>query len=95
VCVLEFTYGDIINHFDVVLDTIRSALDGTGNEIDPSSLPGITVVHQDAAANQADIEIAADAWLAGDAARAQSLHSANQLRVAGWRLQRRIAGDGG
>jgi DEAD/DEAH box helicase/Domain of unknown function (DUF1998)/Helicase conserved C-terminal domain len=93
VCVLEFTYGDIMNHFDVVIDTIRSALNAKGNDIDPSSMPGITVVHQDAAAKQADIEIAADAWLVADAARAQSLDSANQLRVAGWRLNRRIAGE--
>jgi hypothetical protein len=95
VCVLELTYGDVMSHLDVVLDTIRAALDGTGKEVDPSALPGITVLHRDDTAKQADIEIAADAWLAGDTARAQSLHSANQLRVAGWRLQRRIAGDSG
>jgi ATP-dependent helicase YprA (DUF1998 family) len=93
VCVLEFTYGDVMEHFDVVTDTIRAALDETGKETDPATLPGITMVNRDDVAKQADIEIAADAWLAGDVARAESLHSANQLRVAGWRLQRRIAGE--
>jgi hypothetical protein len=93
VCVLEFTYGDVMNHFDEVLDTIRTALGGNGKDIDPSTLPGLTVVHRDDAAKEADVEIAANAWLAGDAARAQSLRSANQLRTGGWRLRRRIAGD--
>ncbi len=90
VCVLEFTYGDVMNHFDVVLDTIRAALDGVG-DVDPAVLPGMSIVHADGGAKQADMEIAAEAWLASDAARGESLHSANQLRAAGWRLRRRIA----
>lgn len=93
VCVLEFTYGDVMRHFDVIIETLKAALDGIAKDVDPSALPGITVVHRDDAAKQADVEISAAAWLAGDAARGQSLHTANQLRVAGWRLQRRIAGE--
>lgn len=90
VCVLEFTYGHVMSRFDDVLDTIRAALDTTGKDVDPGALPGITVVHRDDAVRQADIEIPAVAWLADDTAREESLNSTNQLRVAGWRLQRRI-----
>jgi DEAD/DEAH box helicase/Domain of unknown function (DUF1998)/Helicase conserved C-terminal domain len=93
VCVLEFTYGDVMNDFAYVLETLGAALSGGGKEMDPATLPGLTVVHHDDLAKQADVEIPASAWMAGDAARASSLRSANRLRVSGWRLRRRIAGD--
>ncbi len=94
VCVLEFTYGDVMNDFAAVVETIRAALDGQTGEVDPTALPGITVLHCDEAAMQLDLEIPADAWLKDESTRVQSLHSANRLRVAGWRLHRRIDGDG-
>jgi ATP-dependent helicase YprA (DUF1998 family) len=93
VCVLEFTYADVMRSFDNVLETIRTALDTALYDVHPEVLPGLKVLHRDDAAKQADVEIPAAAWLAGDAARQQSLQSANQLRVAGWRLHRRIEGD--
>jgi hypothetical protein len=94
VCILEFTYGDVMDHFDYVLETLGMALSGSGEEVDPATLQYLTVVRRDDAARQADVEIPAAAWLADDAARALSLRSANRLRLSGWRLRRRIAGDG-
>ena len=95
VCVLEFTYGDVMSHFDYVLETLGMALSGTcDEEVNPATLPDLTVIHRDDAARQAEVEIPAAAWLAGDAARASSLRSANRLRLCGWRLRRRVAEDG-
>ena len=93
VCMLEFTYGDVMRRFEYVLETIGAALTATNENVDPATLQGLTVVHRDDAAKQADVEIPAAAWLADEAARASSLRSANRLRVSGWRLQRRTGPD--
>jgi hypothetical protein len=91
VCVLEFTYNDVMNDFTSVVAAIRAALERDAKAIDPDTSPGIKVLHRDDAAKQLDVEIPAEAWLTDEPARARSLHSANALRLAGWRLRRQIA----
>lgn len=92
VCVLEFTFGDVMERFDEVVSMVASALSGVPLDVDPATMPGMTVTHRDDAAKTLRATIPAAAWLSSETARETSLHSANQLRVAGWRLSRDIDG---
>jgi hypothetical protein len=77
-----------------VIATVRAALDGSAQDVDPASLAGMTVTHRDDAAKQLRVIIPAGAWLASEPARELSLRSANQLRLAGWRLHREVSASG-
>lgn len=92
VCVLEFTFGDVLQRFDDVVDTIAAARNGSGGLVDPEDLPGIKVLARDDAAMTAQVAVSADAWLRSEHARREALNSANRLRAAGWRLTREIEG---
>lgn len=91
VCVLEFTYGDVMDRFDVVVETIAAARSGETPDIDLDGLEGATIVSRDDAARTAQVAISAAAWMTREASRAAALASCNQLRAAGWRLTREIA----
>jgi hypothetical protein len=90
VCVLEYTYRDVMDDFDRVAQEIKAAL--SGGEGDPSvdlaSLPGWHLLDEDAATKQAVVSVEAAAWVASEAARVESLRSGNRARLAGWRLRR-------
>jgi hypothetical protein len=94
VCVLEFTFGDVVAHFDDVVSTVSAALDGSSDDVDPASLPGMAVSHRDDATKQLRVTIPANAWLVSEPARVVSLKNANRLRVAGWRLHREVSATG-
>lgn len=93
VCVLEFTFGDVMHNFDRVIELIQAALARSTEEVDLSVLPGMTVLSEDSVAHTALVEIPAGAWLASESAREVSLHSANRARVARWRLKRQLPGE--
>jgi replicative superfamily II helicase len=90
VCLLEYTYEDVMNDFDRVAEEIRTALDGgvSNNSLDLESLPGWHLEDADSRTKKAVIEVDAPAWVTSESARLESLHSANEARLAGWRLQR-------
>jgi hypothetical protein len=94
VCVLEFTFNDVMAHFDEVIAMLRGALYGSVQDVDPASLAGMTITHRDDAAKQLRLTIPAGAWLVSEPAREMALRSANQLRAAGWRLHREVSGSG-
>lgn len=93
VCVLEFTFGDVMANFDSVIEMLRAALDGSDASVDPGQIPAVSITHRDDSTKQLRVTIPATAWLESEAARGQSLHGANQLRVAGWRLHRSVDGS--
>lgn len=94
VCVLEFTYADVMEHFDVVAKAIRQALAGGSKgvdvDVDTGSLPGLRVLDVDSANKRIDAEVDAASWVRSESSRQASLNSANRARLAGWRLQRRV-----
>jgi hypothetical protein len=91
ICVLEFTYADVIDHFDEVAQALGLAR--AGGAPDPSlalaALPGWQLVSADPASLRAIVNVDPAAWVQREAARQESLRSANQARLAGWRLDRR------
>lgn len=92
VCVLEFTYGDVMEHFEEVIEMVNAALSPSGESLELASLPGLTVVERDEDTKTALVEIPAAAWLTSETSRRESLRSANRARVAGWRLKRTLPG---
>jgi very-short-patch-repair endonuclease len=90
--VLEFTFDDVINHFDEVAETIQQALSGRSGDgqVDPKALEGLNVADVDQTRREIGITIDADAWLSDAASWRTSLASANRLRLAGWRLSRTL-----
>jgi hypothetical protein len=91
--VLEFTFGDVMNRFEAVAASLKRALDGDRAEpdLDFASLPGVRVEHADESARTLIVEVDGHQWLASEPAREQALASCNGLRLAGWRLDRRVA----
>jgi len=96
VLVLEFTYGDVMDRFDdLVVPMLRQALSGeVGAAVDPRSVAGLVVSSIDERARRVAATVDASAWADREAARAESLASANRLRLAGWRLVRSVAPEG-
>lgn len=92
VLVIELTYRNVMAHFDdVVLPMLQAALRGdVGPAVDPRAVAGLTVTGVDERARRVAATVDAAAWGASEAARSESLHAANQLRLAGWRLQRSV-----
>jgi replicative superfamily II helicase len=90
VCVLEYTYQDVMNNFDSVAQEIRIAHEGgiTDESLNLGSLPGWTIEDADAGTRRAVVKVDPSAWVASESARLESLHSANLARLAGWRLRR-------
>jgi hypothetical protein len=90
--VLEFTFDDVINHFDEVAETIQQALSGRSGDgqVDPKALEGLNVADVDQTRREIGITIDAEAWLSDAASWRTSLASANRLRLAGWRLSRTL-----
>ncbi len=48
----------------------------------------------DERARRVAVTIDADAWVEREAARREALQACNRLRLADWRLQRTVRGDG-
>lgn len=93
ICVLEFTYKDVLERFDSVAAAVRRARNGetADADLDPRALPGVQVVQMDEAKRRAVVEVDAQAWVRHEDARAASLSSVNRMRLAGWRLQRQLS----
>ena len=91
ICVLEFTYDDVMNDFDAVADAVRSAR--AGGRADPSldlaTLPGLSVISADTGSRRAIVGVEPESWVNDEVDRQESLQSANRARLAGWRLDRR------
>ena len=88
--ILEFTFDDVMERFDQVATTIETVLAAevvpiSGN---PSDLPGIEVLNLDPSTKIGTIRVNPAAWVASKEAWESALHSSNQLRLAGWSLQR-------
>jgi ATP-dependent helicase YprA (DUF1998 family) len=89
---LEFTYGDVVDHFeDVVALALRSAL---GHEVhgrvDLTTADGVTIVRQ-VATDQGPavvVRVDPDAWVNDEKSRQRALARCNTLRLAGHRLHR-------
>jgi hypothetical protein len=90
-CVLEFTYKDVMSSFADVADAIRSALSGSGAAIEAKvgELPGLTIEAVDEGTHRIAGVVDPGAWIRDEEQRIASMHSANQLRLAGWRLERK------
>jgi hypothetical protein len=56
--------------------------------VDIGSLPGLAILENDEASHSATVRVEARSWTTSETARAQSLHSANEARLAGWMLRR-------
>lgn len=86
--VLEFTFEDVMHHFDDVATAIRRALqhDHDDPRLDPASIPGFEL----AGAGEARGVYYVDPhqWTQDSQVWRESLHQANRLRLAGWRLKR-------
>lgn len=89
--VLEFTYRDVMEHFDRVIGVLRHAL--TNDRPEPEQAPPAELGAEgfDLAGRTADVVVDADGWIADEALRQAHLEAANAARLAGWRLQRRVA----
>ncbi|MDY0062609.1 MAG: DEAD/DEAH box helicase [Myxococcota bacterium] len=97
VCVLEFTYRQVMDHFAEVAQTIGRALapaTAANEPLDPRSIPGLRVVAVNETQRKVSVEVDAAAWLASEAARAEALAGANALRLAGWRVERQTSRTG-
>ncbi len=93
VLVLEFTYRDVMEYFDGVIDAIRRAL--SKDTADPSlggpaGIPGLKLVAADDQTKRATVAVDPLAWRKDEAIRQEALSSANRLRLSGWRLKRII-----
>lgn len=93
VLVLEFTFHDVMARFDDVMDSVRRALrEERGDEMlqaDLAALSGLKLVGEaDASSMLAEFGVDGTSWRKSEEARAASLHSANRLRLAGWRIKR-------
>lgn len=89
VCVLEFTYHDVMERFATVVQAIKGARERPSKEaIDPRMLPGVTILEANEITKRAKVAVDATKWLRDETARETSLASANRLRLAGWRLHR-------
>ncbi|MDP9300832.1 MAG: DEAD/DEAH box helicase [Actinomycetota bacterium] len=88
--VLEYTYGDVMEHFDEVAAQLELVLhpDPGASSVDLETLPGFAVVASDDASRSATVRVDATSWTASEAARLESLRSANLARLGGWSLRR-------
>lgn len=93
--VLEYTFDDIMRRFEDVAADLRRALTGDTDDPDlnPEALPELPVSDL-TGTQQAVVDIDPDRWVHDKAAWQASLHSANRLRLAGWRLRRIGVADG-
>jgi hypothetical protein len=91
--VLEFTYDDVMNHFDHVVEILRRALaDGRPMATEPP--PGSLGADEfDVGSGTAHVTIAPEDWVADESRRQAHLAAANEARIAGWRLLREAAAD--
>jgi hypothetical protein len=80
VCVLEYTYRDVMDDFDRVAQEIKVALSGGEGDtsLDLASLPGWSLLDEDATTKQAVVSVNAAAWLMSESAWVESLRSGNQ-----------------
>ncbi len=90
ICVLEFTFRDVMHAFPKVAKSIGCALkQDTGRAaLDPASLPGFVLRTADAGTKRARLAINVASWQRDEKCRQESLSSCNALRLAGWRLRR-------
>ena len=81
-----------MNHFDEVAEMLRQALAGgsTDGEVDPRALEGLHVADVDETRREFGVTVDAEEWLSNAASWRTSLASANQARLAGWRLTRSL-----
>lgn len=95
VLLLEFTYRDVMDDFERVIETITRARKGdtsdaelTGDGV--AELPGLRLLKSEPAERTAEYLIDGDGWVQNEALRQESLSNANRLRLAGWRLARQL-----
>jgi len=90
VCVLEYTYRDVIDDFDRVAQDVRTALEGGIDDLslDLGSMPGWSLQDADTGRRKAVVAVDPAAWVASESSRLTSLRSGNRARLAGWRLHR-------
>jgi hypothetical protein len=88
--ILEYTYSDVMEHFDAVAAQLQLALhaDPAASSIDLETLPGFTVVTSDVASRSATVRVDTVSWTKSEPARLESLRSANLARLGGWTLRR-------
>lgn len=88
--VLEFTFDDVMERFDEVAKLIESALSAEVVPVtgDPNDLPGIEVVSLDPSTKVGTIRVDPAVWVESKEAWESALRSSNQLRLAGWQLER-------
>ena len=88
--VLEFTYNDVLKHFDDVAALMRDALEG-GVDRTPAAVPqdGPSVMASDLEGGRLEVAVDAAAWVRDEAERQRHLAAANAARLNGWRLNRR------
>jgi hypothetical protein len=93
VSVLEFTYRDVMDAFGDVAECLRAALQGVpeDSDLDLHALPGLAVEDIDPVSRMVVARVHPAAWMNSEAARVESLRSANRARLAGWRLRRKVA----
>lgn len=92
VLVLEFTYRDVMDRFEDVATLIKQARDaGVPTPAGPPYLgPGLALGSVDERRGLVRVTVDPEAWAKEEAARQQSLSSANVLRLQGWRLERSV-----
>lgn len=89
--VLEFTYADVLEHFDDVAEVLRRALAGPVVAREPEPPPGaLAITKVDVDQGVLDVHVDPEAWVLSEATRQQHLRAANTARLAGWRLHRTI-----
>ncbi len=93
VCVLEYSYRDVMDDFDRVAEELRSVLGGGKEDptLDLAALPGWALKEEDPVSRKAVVVVDPGEWVRSEAKRHESLRSANRARLARWRL-RRLAG---
>lgn len=94
VCVLEYGYRDVMEHFERIAGDLRRALGGTAPASGKvlASRPGWTVEEQDPVTNRAVVVVDPAGWVESEEARLESLRHANAARLEGWRLRRVVQG---
>lgn len=91
VCVLGFTYGDVMQRFDETVEVMSLASKSAGRDrlTDAKSAEGLEILDVDETGGTVTARVDPDSCLQSEQSRERSLRAANRLRAEGWRLRRR------
>jgi hypothetical protein len=88
--VLEFSFDDVMQHFDQVAGIIDAALGGETVPLEgnPDDLPEVRITALDPNTKVGRVAVDPEDWVSSKAKWEAALNSCNRLRLAGWRLER-------